>query len=206
MFHRITRITAAAVFLSATFGAAQASAADSTTTLFQLPTATAGLESPAAVTSSFDASAGAGWLSFQVQGYKTLDGDNYYVDILNLTVNGTPLFAGTWDMGGGGANRILLNPLEALVSYDANAHTVDVSLSVSLLDGSNTVSIAYDSPTSFEGNGRAGFQGLGDEAWGLNALTVSGIAPVPEPSAATLLLAGLAVMGLRQRVVKRQAG
>lgn len=57
----------------------------------------------------------------------------------------------------------------------------------SLAAGSNSLVISYDSPTTFEGSNRSGFQGLNDEGWGLNSVVVSS---VPEPPTALLMLAG----------------
>lgn len=153
--------------------------------------ATAAMATPGAVSASFDALAGgSGTLSLQVQGYATLDGDNFWIDILHVTLNGTEVFSGTWDLGGGGIDRNdapSFIPGGATVSKNAIAHTVDISLPVSLAAGSNSLVISYESPTTFEGIGRNGFQGLGDEGWGLNSVLVSS---VPEPATALLMLAG----------------
>jgi hypothetical protein len=39
-------------------------------------------------------------------------------------------------------------------------------------------------------------QDIADEAWGINATTITGNSPVPEPSSYALVMAGLAVAGL----------
>jgi hypothetical protein len=184
--------------LAATLCAAGAHAA----TLYTLPAPTGAMSSPGSVPASFSAGAGAGNVSFELQGYNTLDGDNFYIDIFHLSVNGVEVFSGTWNLGGGGANRILVDANGAAVTYSPATKTVDVSVAVDFVAGSNSVTFAYDSPSSFEGTSRAGPQGLGDEGWGLNSATITGNAPVtviPEPETYLLMLGGLATVGLLAR-------
>lgn len=153
---------------------------------------TAAMESPGAVAASFAGAAGAGNVSFQLQGYNSLDGDNFWIDILHVTLNGSEIFSASYDLGGGGTDRVLLDSLGATATK--NGVTVDVSIPVSLLAGSNSLVIAYDSPFTFEGFDRAGPQGLNDEGWGLNTVLVTGA--VPEPATYLMCLAGLSVLGL----------
>jgi len=161
-------------------------------TLYTLPSPTAALETNTSVTASFGAAAGAGQVDFTIAGYATLDGDNGYIDILHVTLNGTEVFSGTWDLGGGGANRVLLDTNGATVGTVSNQQ-LTISIPLTLAAGTNQLVFSYESPVTFEGTGRAGFQGLGDEGWGLNAVTVTGV--VPEPASGALLLAGLGVFG-----------
>ena len=148
---------------------------------------------------TFLAGAGAGNVSFQIQGYNSLDGDNYFIDIFHFYVNGTELFSGTWDLGSGGADRVLLDLNGASVSHVGQ--TVDISVATSFAQGSNTLTCTYESATSFEGLPRAGFQGLGDEGWGLNGTTVTGnaVGAAPEPETYALMLAGLGALGFVAR-------
>ena len=166
-------------------------------TLYTLPTPTAALETNNSVTLNFAGGAGAGQLAFTLAGYATLDGDNFWIDILHVKLNGSEVLSGTWDIGGGGISRVLVDPNGATVGVVNNAtHELQISLPVSLAAGSNQLVFNYESPTNFEASARAGFQGLGDEGWGLNAVTVSGnLAPVPEPTSTALLLGGLAALG-----------
>ncbi len=161
-------------------------------TLYTLPAPTVALETNSAVTLDFAAGAGAGQVDFTLAGYATLDGDNGFIDILHVTLNGTEVFSGTWNLGGGGADRVLLDPNGATVGAVASQQ-LTISIPVTLVSGSNQLVFSYESPSSFEGSGRAGFQGLGDEGWGLNAVTATGV--VPEPAGSGLLLAGLGVIG-----------
>ena len=164
-------------------------------TLYTLPAATSALETAVPVTADFAASAGTGHVDFTLAGYATLDGDNFWIDILHVTLNGSDVFSGTWDLGGGGINRVLFDPNGATVGTVASQQ-LTISIPVTLAAGSNHLVFSYDSPLSFEGVDRAGFQGLGDEGWGLNAATVTGAAAaVPEPTSGALLLAGLGVFG-----------
>lgn len=165
-------------------------------TLYTLPSPTSAKETNTSVTASFSAGAGAGVVDFTLAGYATLDGDNFWIDVLHVSLNGSEVFSGTWDLGGGGSNRVLLNPNGATVGTVNNAtHELMISLPVTLAAGSNQLIFSYESPNSFEGSGRAGFQGLGDEGWGLNAVTVSGVAAaVPEPASGALLLGGLGAL------------
>jgi len=155
---------------------------------------TVAMETPGSMSGSFGALSGAGTLSLQLQGYATLDGDNTWIDILHITLNGSEVFAGTFDLGGGGIDRVLVNPGAGSVVKDFAARTLDLVLPVTLLSGSNSLTIAYDSPTLFEGVARAGFQGLVDEGWGTNRGTVTGA--VPEPTSVAMLLAGLGLIGV----------
>lgn len=164
-------------------------------TLYVLPAATPALQTDNTVTATFSAGAGAGQVDFTFQGYATLDGDNFYIDILRVTLNGTEVFSGTWDLGGGGTNRVLFNPNGAIVGAISDQH-LTINLPLTLAAGSNQLVFSISSPTTFEGSGRAGFQGLGDEGWGLNGVTVTGnTAPVPEPASGALLLGGLGALG-----------
>ena len=114
-----------------------------------------------------------------------------------MTLNGSEVLSGTWDIGGGGLSRVLVDPNGATVGVVNNStKELMISLPVTLAAGSNQLVFSYESPTSFEGSNRAGFQGLGDEGWGLNAVTVAGnTAPVPEPTSGALLLGGLGALG-----------
>src|SRR5271166_3108944 len=40
-------------------------------------------------------------LSFTIDGYGTLDGQNFYEDDFSLSLNGPPIFVGTFNLGGG---------------------------------------------------------------------------------------------------------
>lgn len=167
-------------------------------TLYTLPGPTAELATDKVVTASFTAGAGAGSVSFTLAGYNTLDGDNFWIDILQVTLNGSEVFSGTWNLGGGGLDRVLADPNGATVGSVVNQQ-ISISLPLLLAAGSNELVFGYTSPGSFEGTARAGFQGAADERWGLNALTVTG--PVPEPAVGALWLAGLGALcgGLRRR-------
>ncbi|MDR7269137.1 hypothetical protein J2X20_001766 [Pelomonas saccharophila] len=165
-------------------------------TLYTLPAPTAALETNNSVALNFAAGAGAGQLAFTLAGYATLDGDNFWIDILHVTLNGSEVLSGTWDIGGGGLSRVLVDPNGATVGVVNNStKELMISLPVTLAGGSNQLVFNYESPNAFEGSARAGFQGLGDEGWGLNAVTVTGnLAPVPEPASGALLLGGLGAL------------
>ena len=160
---------------------------------------TGALETPGSVDASFSAGAGAGLVNLQLQGYASLDGDNYYIDIFHVSVNGSEVFSASFGLGGGGDDRILVNPNE--IGFTHNGNMIDLSIPVNFSEGANTVSFSYSSPTFFDGSNRAGAQGMGDEAWGLNSVEISGnlAAAVPEPETYAMLLAGLGVIGLMSR-------
>jgi hypothetical protein len=188
------RLTLLAASTLLALGAMQPAAA---TTLYTLPAATAALETNTAVTASFSAGGGSGQLAFTLQGYATLDGDNFWIDILHVSLNGTEILSGTWNLGGGGVNRVLLDANGATFGSVANQQ-LSITVPVKLVAGNNQLVFSFESPNSFEGTPRAGFQGLGDEGWGLNAATVTA-APVPEPTPGALLLAGLGTLGVLAR-------
>ena len=45
-------------------------------------------------------------LTFELDGYNSLDGKNFYEDDFSLSVNGEAIFKGTFDLGGGGATQV----------------------------------------------------------------------------------------------------
>ena len=63
----------------------------------------------------------------------------------------------------------------------------EISVPISLLAGANSVQFSYT----------GGAQGLGDESWGINAVSVP--TAVPEPQSVALMLAGLGLVGFAAR-------
>ena len=77
---------------------------------------TGALATDQSVSLGFVSGAGSGQLSFHFDGYATLDGDNFWIDVFTLTLDGGLLLSGTWDLGGGGTDRVLDNPAAATVT------------------------------------------------------------------------------------------
>jgi len=194
MTRPVLRSLCALSLVAALFGAQAA-------TLYTLPSATGALNSPDSVTASFSAGAGTGQLSFQLQGYATLDGDNFWIDILDVSLNGSSVFSATYDLGGGGIDRVLGGSASHALK-DGLAKTVDLQIPVTLQGGINALVISYSSPGVFEGTPRAGEQGSPDEGWGLNSASVSGAVPVPEAPGAAMFGAGL-LAGVRVAARRR---
>src|SRR5207245_2049188 len=106
----------------------------------------------------------------------SLDGQNWYEDDFTLGLNGVDIAKGTWNLGGGGNDVVYLAPLGATfdnVSGNGTAVTwagghVNITTPLDLIAGSNTLTFNYHALTG----GHAGFQGTGDEGWGLSAIHV----------------------------------
>ncbi len=126
-------------------------------------------------------------LSFELDGYNSLDGKNFYEDDFSLTVNGEAVFKGTFDLGGGGSNAVYFGS-SSYFTFVPGSQKVFFSVPVSSDDGAYKIDFTYTSLS--KAGGHAGFQGLGDEAWG-----VTGVSLVPEPTSVALLLAGLGIIG-----------
>lgn len=187
------------------------------TTIVQTPLAMA---PPQATDSEFefsfdnDTNASHGWLSFDIHGTGSLDGDNYYVDVFSLQVNGTNVLSGTFNMSGGGDSKLLSNPMGATFSTttytpstvpggscsggsDYCGGITHVRLPVNLFaQGANVLTFGYSSPETFGGSDRRGFQGVDDETWHIGALSVTA---VPEPETYAMLLAGLGMLATLKR-------
>jgi len=134
---------------------------------------------------------GGATLTFDLLGYLSVDGSNCCTDTFMLTVNGSLLFSGGFDMGGGGTNFVnFSDPGVTVVSSISNGFfqggLTQFSVSHTLLSGNNTYLFDYGS-----------MQGLGDEGWGLQNMVISadvGVIQVPEPG--TLVLLGLGLVGM----------
>jgi len=178
-------------------------------TLFNMPGATPEMATNNSVTTQFNASAGPGEASFVIDGYGSLDGQNYYEDDFSLSLNGKTVLVGTFNLGGGGTNAIYTNTNNAVVENIsmngedvtwAGGHvTVDEPLD--LIKGLNTLAFSY---TSLGGPSHAGFQGLGDEGWGLEKIAVNGGAAVPEPGTWAMMIVGFAGVGGALRARRRR--
>jgi len=148
---------------------------------------------------------GAATLTFDLLGYLSVDGLNFWFDVFTLTIDGNPLFSGGFNMGGGGGNFInFIDPGVTIVSTQSfggnGGGLTQFSVAHTLLAGLNTYEFGY-------GN----MQGLGDEGWGLRSVTITAdvSSSVPEPSSLALMSAGLLGMGLatyRRLLANARAG
>lgn len=166
--------------------------------LYQDLTPTGILSSPSSITRSFASGSGAGNISFEIQGYLSLDGSNCCTDTFSLYNDSDLLFQGTFNLGGGGTDIVFVNPNGA--AYTAinlgyfNGGLLNVSIPVTFTTGNHVLTFDYSGSP----------QGLGDEGWGLNNITVEGVAAVPEPETYAMLLAGLGLLGFtasRRKIV-----
>jgi hypothetical protein len=174
-----------------------------------------------AVGSAFDetfdsATGGLASLSFVLDGYRSLDGQNWYEDDFTLSLNNVAIIKGTWNLGGGGSDAVYMAPTGATfdnLSGNGAAVTwtgghVNISSSLNLLAGGNTLTFSYGSL----GVDHAGLQGQADEAWSVHDVLVtqanrfSGtdlVGVVPEPGTWMLMLVGLGGAGLHLRHRRR---
>ena len=153
---------------------------------------------------NLDTTGGASILEFELAGFKSLDGyGNCCTDIFHLWVNDAEVFTGSFNLGGGGSNKVLFNPLGAqtlTTTFNATdkVHSskqatwaggiTQITLPVDLLAGANQIYFSY--------SGRN--QGTADEGWGINKASLTSVA-VPEPNNLVLLLGGLFGMMLLRR-------
>ena len=76
---------------------------------------------------NFNSSAASTGLSFVLDGYASLDGQNYFEDDFSLKLNGTQIFLGTFNLGGGSNSgsqaNIYSNPFAAALSNPTNNGT-----------------------------------------------------------------------------------
>ncbi len=154
----------------------------------------------------FQSSGGSAPISFDIFGARSVDGDNAYADLFTVALNDLVVFAGTFSMSGGGANRVLTN----LFSWTASTLTnpggfhqggvTSVAGQIDLLSGLNKLTFGF-SPL------RGGNQGTGDESWAINKADVGAPpAAVPLPAALPLLAlatAALAATGIRRKLRRR---
>jgi len=150
----------------------------------------------------FSAGAGSSVLTFDLDGYASLDGQNFYEDDFSLIVNGTTVFSGTFDLGGGGANVVYSNTSGATYTGGSAGSfaggTLSFTVPVTLVAGSNSFVFQYVSLA----DGYAGFQGTGDEGWGVCNVSLA----VPEAGSLAMMAAGLAMVGgVARRRASRQA-
>ena len=170
-----------------------ATSADAAVVYQSLP-ATAQQASPGSLAAVFNAGAGAGSATFDINGYLSLDGDgNCCTDVFTLNLNGTDIFSGSFALGGGGNSVVYFGPAgstAASVQFSFfGGGIANIFVPLTLAAGSNTLTFTY--------SGAA--QGLGDEAWGLQNVVVEGSAAVPEPASWALLIAGFVMVGASVR-------
>jgi hypothetical protein len=142
-------------------------------------------------------------LSFILDGYLSLDGQNFYEDDFSLKLNTKLIFLGTFNLGGGSNSgsqaNVYSNSFGATLSNPTNNGTAisfaggkevfnftDLPVNI----GSNILTFAY---TSLSDADHAGFQGLGDEGWGVEQVAIS--AAVPEPTTWAMMILGFAGIG-----------
>ena len=176
--------------------------ASATANAVVLPSSAGPLLTDTSFSSTFNSTSSSSTITFDLLGYASLDGDNFYQDNFHLSLNGTEIFSGTFSLGGGGGNVIFTNLASLVVSglrpdvVDFAGGDLTFSGFINTLVGSNTLLFSYDSLVE----GHAGFQGLGDEGWGVNNLNVSS---VPVPPAALLLGTGLIGLASLRRKAKK---
>lgn len=166
--------------------------------IYSNTTATGDTQLPGSYDYTFSSSATSAITSIQLQGYNTLDGQNFYEDDFTLSLNGTAIYKATFDLGGGGADVVFTSPSGS--SFTKTGQTVDLLVPVALANGFNTLTLSYDSLPQPD---HAGYQGIGDEGFGINSVSVVSAVPLPASApmfgAAILGLAGLSYVAKRKK-------
>ena len=205
---RLRMTFAATVAAIATLAAAAGAQAG---TLYSFAGPTGELPTDVSITKSFSGAAGAAQVAFTLDGYASLDGQNYYEDDFTLSLNSTPILSATFNLGGGGADVVFFAPGGASVNNISGNGTavtwaggkVLISTPLNLLAGLNSLTFNY---TALPRYAHAGFQGTGDEGWGLRDIVVTqAAAGVPEPASWALMLMGFGGLGAVLRRGCRQA-
>jgi len=196
MLKHLKAVTAAALLLGASGAAADAAVYNLAPSPGVMPTNTS-------LTRTFTtAMGGSGTLDFAIQGYMSLDGVNFYEDDVSVFLNGTQIFYGSFDLGGGGSNQLFssnpgttysVSPISTGMPTFAGG-LLTASVPITLASGFNRVIFTY---TSLSDAGHAGFQGIADEGWGLTSGTVT--SAVPEPSTWAMMFIGLLGLGFLMR-------
>lgn len=166
---------------------------------------TAAMQTNQSFSLNFTSAAPTTGLSFILDGYASLDGQNFYEDDFSVRLNGTQVFLGTFNLGGGSNSgsqaNIYSNPFGASLSNPTNNGTAITftggkeifnfaSLPVNV--GSNTLTFNY---TSLGDANHAGFQGLPDEGWGVEQVYAGVVTATPEPSSWAMMILGFAGVG-----------
>lgn len=170
-----------------------------------LPTAIGPSPTGTYFNTTFNSTGGSTSISFDLIGYLSLDGVNCCTDTFHLWLNdlgptfGNEIFAGSYNLGGGGANVTTIDLIGSTIAGLNNDPTyfgpiggiIHISGIFNALVGVNTLSFGYTDN---------GFQGTDDEAWGVNNINVSA---VPVPPAALLLGTGLIGLASLRRKAKK---
>ncbi|WP_019616331.1 hypothetical protein [Psychromonas ossibalaenae] len=133
--------------------------------------------------------AGSAVLTFDLIGYRTVDGNNGYDDTFRLDINGNNLFIGAFNMGGGGSTHITFqDPGVTIVSTMTHGlyrgGLTQFAVNHNLLSGNNSYLFDYGV-----------MQGLGDEGWGLRNIVIRGsVNDVPGPNTIGLLILSLGLL------------
>ncbi len=157
----------------------------------------------------FSSAAGTAPITFDIFGARSVDGDNGYADLFSIALNDVVVFTGTFNMSGGGANKVITNLFGWTASTLTNpggyfqGGVTSVAGLVDLTAGLNKLTFGF-SPI------HGGNQGTGDESWAINRVEISPPpAAVPLPAALPLLAlatAALGLAGLRSRRHRRSDG
>jgi hypothetical protein len=139
-------------------------------------------------------------LAFTLVGFGTVDGlKPTYTDKFTLTVNGSVLGTGYFNLGGGGitgwtgAGTVVNSNANNVVGKNGGTATF-ADIAFKLKAGLNTVKFDYVPLYAT--------QNFKDESWKIAGATVTA---VPEPETYAMLLAGLGVMGTIARRRKQKA-
>jgi hypothetical protein len=201
-------ILAAAALAAFSMSTASAEAA----TFLSAPSSTATMSTDSSADVSFTSpTAGLSNLSFVLDGFRSLDGQNMFEDDFTLRLNGAAILSGTFNLGGGGNDVVFFAPSGASidnVSGNGTAITwlggqVNIATPLNLAAGLNTLTFGYTSL----GGADAGFQGVGDESWGTHDILVTApgvtdlAGDIPEPLSWALMVTGFGGIGaaLRRR-------